>query len=112
MEMWFARHRYTKGDKVVTACDKTASVWSVATGEKLQTFNHAGVVSTAAFNAKDDKVVTASWDKTSSVWSVATGEKLHSFNHAGVVCTAWFNGEGDKVVTASFYLPDRSNEVS
>ena len=64
------------GTNIVSASgDQTVRVWSVATGECVQTLEgHSGYVSSAQFSPDGTNIVSASGDKTVRVWSVATGE--------------------------------------
>ena len=83
--------------------DKTAKVWSAATGECLVTSSgHSDRVFSAVSSADDQQVLTAFWDRTAKVWSAATGECLVTLKgHDGPVCSALFSADGQQVLTAS-----------
>ncbi len=93
------------GTRVVTAsADKTARIWSVATGEPLATLTgHTGSVQAASFSPDGTRVVTASADKTARVWNTATGRPLATLTgHTDDVKTASFSPDGTRVVTTSW----------
>jgi WD40 repeat protein len=56
----------------------------------------------ATFDAKGERVVTASRDKTARIWDARSGEPIGKpLQHNGVVLTATFDAKGERVVTAS-----------
>src|SRR3990167_5361771 len=88
------------GDKVVTGSyDKTAIIWDLNTGKKLNTLNgHTELISSVAISG--DKVVTGSWDNSAIIWDLNTDTKLHTFNgHTDLISSVAVSG--DKVVTGS-----------
>ena len=90
------------GRYVVTASDdNTSKIWSVETGDCMQTLSHEDDVRSAVFSPDGRYVVTASGDKTSKVWSVETGDCLHTLSHEKGVVSAVFSSDGRYVVTAS-----------
>ena len=82
------------GTNIVSAeQDKTVRVWSVATGECVQTLEgHSSAVFSAQFSPDGTNIVSASVDKTVRVWSVATGECVQTLEgHSGTVFSAQFS---------------------
>jgi WD40 repeat protein len=56
----------------------------------------------ATFDAKGERVVTASDDKTARIWDARTGEPIGKpLHHDGPVRAATFDAKGERVVTAS-----------
>jgi WD40 repeat protein len=56
---------------VLTASgDGTAALWSVKTGERLQQFQHQGIVFRALFSPDGQQILTASADNNAALWSV------------------------------------------
>jgi hypothetical protein len=63
---------------------------------------HDGLVWTAAFDDKGERVVTASWDKTARIWDARTGQQIGPpLQHESQVNAAAFDATGERVVTAS-----------
>ena len=84
--------------------DKTAKLWSAASGECLRTFmGHENSVWSAVFSADGQQALTASRDGTAKVWSAASGECLLTLEgHECCVKSAVFSADGQQVLTASF----------
>jgi hypothetical protein len=60
--------------------DKTAIIWDARTGLELHTLSdHSGPITSVAFSADGNRVLTGSWDKSAILWDAHTGEKLHTF---------------------------------
>jgi len=75
--------------------------WSVD-GFLVPPLQHADGVSAATFDAKSERVVTASVDKTARIWDARTGEPIGKpLQHAGGVSAAAFDAKSERVVTAS-----------
>ena len=92
------------GQQVLTASmDKTAKVWSAASGECLRTLmGHTGRVKSAVFSPDGQQVLTASNDETAIVWSAASGACLLTLmGHEDWVYSAVFSPDGQQVLTAS-----------
>ncbi|KAF5851015.1 hypothetical protein GGP41_010749 [Bipolaris sorokiniana] len=72
-------------------------------GPLLQTLEgHTSYVTSAAFSAAGDRLVSASHDKTVRVWDAKTGEPLHTLEgHTSCVSSAAFSAAGDRLVSAS-----------
>ena len=91
------------GRYVVTASyDNTSKIWSVETGDCVQTLSHENDVVSAVFSSDGRYVVTASDDKTSKIWSVETGDCVQTLSHGLYVNSAIFSSDGRYVVTASW----------
>lgn len=77
--------------KIVTASmDYKAILWN-NNGFLLANLNHNGVVNTARFDQKGEKILTASDDSTASIWDAKTGKHLHHIT-----------GHHDRVTSAVF----------
>ena len=78
-------------------------VWSVATGECVQTLEgHSAWVRSAQFSPDGTNIVSASWDQTVRVWSVATGGCVQTLKwHSDRVYSAQFSSDGTNIVSAS-----------
>ena len=62
---------------LTASVDKTAKVWSAASGECLRTLmGHTCQVKSAVFSPDGQQVLTASRDGTAKVWSAASGACL------------------------------------
>merc|ERR1712039_795302 len=82
------------GQEVLTASlDRTAKLWSAASGECLRTFEgHEASVRSAVFSPDGQEVLTASGDRTAKLWSAASGECLRTFEgHRAWVWSAVFD---------------------
>ena len=104
------------GERVVTASNQTARLWSARTGEASAVLRHdrplwtpdgerinqESAVTYAAFSPSGERVVTVSVDQTARLWSAETGEALAVLRgHQGAVKHAAFSPGGERVVTAS-----------
>ena len=103
------------GTQIVSAGgDKTVRVWSVATGECVQTLEgHSGEVNDAQFSSDGTQIVSASGGRFGSspgeirIWSVATGglaktlvvDRKEGENQVRFF-SAQFNLDGTKIVSA------------
>ena len=78
-------------------------LWSVATGREVKRFEgHEGWVSSVAFNADGQHLVSGSRDNTVRLWSVATGREVKRFEgHEGWVSSVAFNADGQHLVSGS-----------
>ena len=75
---------------------------TVADGFLVPPLQHDGWVNAPTFDAKGERVVTASDDKTARIWDARTGEPIgKTLRHDGSVYAATFDTTGDRVVTAS-----------
>ena len=92
------------GSRAVTASDdRTAWIWSTATGERTAPpLAHRDAVVSAVFSPDGTRVATASADGTARVWDAATGAPVgQPLAHGSSVYVAAFSPDGRRVVTAS-----------
>jgi dipeptidyl aminopeptidase/acylaminoacyl peptidase len=90
------------GKAVLTGSyDKTARLWSAATGKELTPpMRHQGDVRAVAFRPDGKAVLTGSWDGTARLWSAATGKELTPhLRHQGPVHAVAFRPDGKAVLT-------------
>jgi WD40 repeat protein len=91
------------GREVVTAGGDAARVWSVATGQVLQTLQPAGhaAVSNATFSPDGNEVVITA-GTTAQVWNLGTGRQQLTVTEPGGarLTTTAFSPDGSQIVTA------------
>lgn len=93
------------GDYVVTGSrDKTAKLWSVATGLEIRTFiGHHHTVNEVQFSPDGKKIATSSADKTAKIWDIETGEELWSTEQFDrYVTTVAFSAKGKYLAVGGF----------
>ena len=93
------------GARLSTASeDKTARVWSSATGELLYTLTgHEDAVFAAPFSPDGGKIATVSADLTPRLWDARTGECTHLLKgHTVAVFGVAFNPTGKILATTSY----------
>ncbi len=89
-------------DRVLTDPRDGLKLWSVETGECLQTFvGHTSRMYDAMLSTAGDKLLTASFDGSAKLWSVMNGECLQTFNHGTSLHKVLFNNNEDMIVTIS-----------
>src|SRR5439155_1792737 len=80
------------------------SVWEVATGKRLRTFQHPGLGADfpdAALSA-DGKVLAAAGQYSLVLWDVTTGKELHvTGGHVAPVVSVAFAPDGRRLVSAA-----------
>jgi WD40 repeat protein len=92
------------GQRIVTSSwDKTARVWSSASGQVLVTLQgHTDKVWSASFSPDGQRIVTVSEDQTARVWNAASGQVLVTLQgDTDAVGIAEFSPDGQRIVTAS-----------
>jgi roadblock/LC7 domain-containing protein len=93
------------GKTIATASDdKTARLWSSATGQPLgPPLQHQDAVIAVAFSRDGKTIATASKDKTARLWSAATGQPLGPpLQHQSSVGAVAFSPDGKTIATASW----------
>jgi WD40 repeat protein len=90
-------------EKYVVTAQSTGNVlvWDVFTGKNIRTIKaHDKGVTSVAFNATGDRLVTTSSDATARVWTIE-GKNISTLGgHLGEVLSAEFNRDGDFIVTS------------
>ncbi len=106
--LWSAIFAPTRnGQTLLTLGGSDARLINVESKEVRLTFSPHGVVASASFSPKGDRIVTGSWDFSARVWNAITGAdelKLGGEEgHTGYVNSATFSPdeEGKWVLTAS-----------
>lgn len=95
------------GQKLLTLGGTDARLVRAETGDVQATYSPAGVVASANFSPKGDRIVTGSWDSSARIWNAATGAdelKLAGDDgHTAFVNSAVFSPdiEGQWVLTSS-----------
>ena len=99
-----------------TSCrNKTAQIWDVESGKKLQELSgHTDIINSAVFSPDGRRIVTGSVDNTARIWDVDTGKELQTLEghtrrveteDSGIgaensgIGAAVFSPDGKKVVT-------------
>jgi WD40 repeat protein len=80
-----------------------ASVWDVATGQKLLSLGGRGAgINAIAFSPDGTRLATASTDHTAKVWDAASGRVLLTLSgHTGAVLSVAFNHDGTRLLSGS-----------
>lgn len=91
------------GGQLLTASNKTVTLWDVSSGARLQKFRgHSEWVTSIAFSPDERTVLTGSQDNTAMVWSASTGRRLLTLSgHLGDVLSVAFSPNGDMALTGS-----------
>ena len=67
-----------------------------------QCAGHERTITSLAFNAESNRLVTGGADRLVKVWDVSSGKELHSFaGHAGSVAAVLFGPDGKQVYSGS-----------
>ena len=96
-----------KGQTLLTLGGTDARLVNAETSTTQMTFSPHGVVASANFSPKGDRIVTGSWDFSARIWNAATGadelKLLGETGHTGFVNSSVFSpdAEGKWVLTAS-----------
>ena len=82
--------------------DRTARIWSAATGKQLHVLPHSGYVLAERFSADGSSLVTSSQDGAAYVWNVANGQRdLLLVGATGALNESAFSPDGREIATAS-----------
>ncbi|MEL6931340.1 MAG: hypothetical protein AAFO95_22360, partial [Cyanobacteria bacterium J06600_6] len=64
------------------SCDRTVKLWSVTTGECLQTFSgHTSWVWSVAFSPDGQTIASGSQDESIKLWNIATDRCAQTFRN-------------------------------
>ncbi|GLB41989.1 hypothetical protein LshimejAT787_1100040 [Lyophyllum shimeji] len=91
------------GHVVVGSMDKTAQIWSIATGEvQTELVGHADEVTAVVFSDDGSRVTSGSSDKTVRIWDATTGKlERELVGHADRVTAVAFSNDGSRVTSGS-----------
>jgi WD40 repeat protein/serine/threonine protein kinase len=94
--------QFTDGQTVLYT-DRAVRLWDLQTGEELRVLTgHTDRVVSLSFDAKGERLLTASWDRTARIWDVASGKTLHVLADSDTSLElAEFSPDGRRVLTAS-----------
>ena len=83
--------------------DRTASVWDVAAGRVVRSFDqHTGPVFDVAYSPDGHRIASASADGTVKVWDAATGQEVLTLHgHTGVIWDVAYSPDGYRIASAS-----------
>ena len=89
------------GRRVVTVAGPVAQLWDVASGKPHGVLRHDGDVTSAAFTADSQAVVTASRDGTARVWDAESRRQRFVAKHGAAVEDARLVADGTLLATLS-----------
>jgi WD40 repeat protein/serine/threonine protein kinase len=94
--------RYTDG-QLVAYTERAVRLWDVQTGKEVRILTgHTDTVVSLCFDARGERLLTASWDKTARIWDVASGKTLHVLaDNETSLALAEFSLNGRRVLTVS-----------
>ena len=93
------------GELMVTGSrDKTAKLWSVASGLEIRTFiGHEQTINDVKFSPDGKRIATSSADKTAKIWDIETGEELWSTERfKNYVTTVSFSADGKRLAVGGY----------
>lgn len=86
------------GTKVLTACDDNyARIRDLATGNLVDSFNHAAAVTSAVFSPDGTKILTACKDSTIHLWSLPGKKKIGFLKNRSSVTSVAFSPDGKRI---------------
>jgi WD40 repeat protein len=95
--------RQARAERPYVGQAEAALLLSRQAAREYGVLGHAARVTWAEFDAKGERVVTASLDGTAAVWQVETGKRVATLSgHTGPVLHAAFSPDGRLIATASF----------
>lgn len=92
------------GEQIVTASrDRTASLWDVASGNRLRSFEegHEFLATSAVVFPDGKRLATGAGDNSVRIWDVALGTQLAVLSPTGRLGTLAVSPDGDWIVTGS-----------
>ena len=91
------------GKRFLTASqDRTARLWSAATGELILTFPHDDYLTDAAFSPDGTLLLTGSEDRTARLWDAQTAKAVgQPLRHQATVMCVAFSPDGRTALTGS-----------
>lgn len=101
-ERWFALSR--DGSFLAGAGRKSAHLWNLPEGRKLQDFHgHTEDIKCVAISGDARFVATGADDRTAILWNAVDGKKLHTLKgHGGYVNSVALSGDGKWLVSGSW----------
>jgi WD40 repeat protein/serine/threonine protein kinase len=92
--------RYKDG-QFVAYTQRAVRLWDLHSGQEVRVLTgHTDVISSLCFDAKGERLLTASWDGTARIWDLATGKTLHVLADSKTsLASAEFSPDGRRVVT-------------
>jgi WD40 repeat protein/serine/threonine protein kinase len=92
--------RYKDG-QTVAYTQRAVRLWDLHTGQEVRVLaGHTDNVVSLCFDAKGERLLTASWDGTARIWDLATGKTLHVLAGTKVaVLQAEFSPDGRRALT-------------
>ncbi len=88
------------GDILASASADAIKLWSVKSGQELNTLNHSSVKS-VAFSSVRDILASGSSDMTVKLWDIATGQELWTLKHPTEVDSVVFSPNGKILASGS-----------
>ncbi|MGD9965362.1 MAG: WD40 repeat domain-containing protein [Hyphomonadaceae bacterium] len=90
---------------VATNRGNFAAVFDAFTGRRLQNLQgHIDMVTSAAFDPNDERVVTGSIDNTARIWRVRDGRQLRAVRFPAYADEVFFTPDGANIVVVGFQL--------
>jgi WD40 repeat protein/serine/threonine protein kinase len=102
--------RTTDGHAVVYT-NRAVRLWDLQTGKEIRVLTgHTDRVVSLQFDARGERLLSASWDGTARIWDVASGKMLHVLSDGKLSLElAQFSPDGRRVLTAGTGGTIRSN---
>jgi WD40 repeat protein/serine/threonine protein kinase len=87
--------------QVVAYTERAVRLWDMQTGKELCVLKgHTDRIVSLSFDAKGERLLTASWDKTARIWDVKSGKTLHVLADSdGSLELAEFSPDGRRALT-------------
>ena len=90
-----------------------AKIWSVNTGELVNTFNAPDYLGDVEFSRDGKNILVTSGEETANIWDVTIGRLTRLVHgHANAFTTAKFNPDGQSIATfARYYPPNYGRQI-